>query len=133
MAAHDHLNQTLFHGTTHWFSPGDTVEPTDTLHTLRPSAYATPHPEVADQITGYRASKGKSRATPGQGQLFGPVYEVEHQSEPQTVRQHLGLREPENDAEANSKRGKASSSAIDQNGFTVKRLSHFASYKGDRI
>jgi len=29
MAAHDHLNQGLFHGTTHPFNAGDTISPTD--------------------------------------------------------------------------------------------------------
>lgn len=32
MAAHEHLNQELFHGTAHPFKPGDILRPNQTLH-----------------------------------------------------------------------------------------------------
>ena len=71
MAASEHLNPQLFHGTSHFFSEGDTVNAVPGW-TGEPSefdvAHATPSKRDAEDYAGYKAQK--------QGQLFAPVYGV---------------------------------------------------------
>lgn len=74
MAASDNLQPALFHGTTHWFQPGDVVNP-------------TPHPGggsaawgTTDMETAATYAKLKN-AKQDQPALFSPIYEVETTSD----------------------------------------------------
>lgn len=96
----------IYHGSAHWFSPGDVVEPTDSLHSVEPLAYASESTQTAGIMGTHRARAGQDRANPGQTSMFAPVYEVEHNTSPQ----------------AGQRLRRRSGSAVDPAGFTVKRL-----------
>ena len=64
MAAHEHLNPQLFHGSQHRFEPGDTVAPRATTANYREKGYTAEAPAYAT------TNKDRARA-------FGRVYEVE--------------------------------------------------------
>lgn len=98
MSASDHLEPKLFHGSTHWFTPGETIEPRtdlpyndvdagDDFYSADErakgfgvsGAYATVNYATA---RGYSSRKlFRSNLKEGQGSLFAPVYEVGHLSE----------------------------------------------------
>lgn len=86
MAASDHLEPKLFHGTGHWFAPGEIVEPgrRDIYRSYKrkAGAYATTDMEGAKSYA-WRQAMGASTpdSKPHQFALFAPVYEVEHMSE----------------------------------------------------
>ena len=63
MAAHEHLNPTLFHGSKREFKPGDTIKPV-TEENYREQGYSMPMPAFATE------NLNRARA-------FGHVYEVE--------------------------------------------------------
>lgn len=70
MAASDHINPRLFHGTGHYFAEGEMVEPrTQTMVPEGRHAFASSN--LAD------ARRYASMAAAEQGTLFAPVYEVE--------------------------------------------------------
>jgi hypothetical protein len=82
MSASEALNKRLFHGTGHYFSPGDSIDPINpgpSLHTPKeydptPRTYASSSMRDA-QIYAHQAALSKEM-------LFAPVYEV-------------GMQEPE--------------------------------------
>lgn len=65
MAASDHLNKALFHGTAAGIPIGGVVKPADEEEGF---AYATPDIELARRASRWRAK--------GDGTLFGTVYQV---------------------------------------------------------
>ena len=67
----------FYHGTGHWFRPGEQVNPTDTLHTVEPRAYATSSKSGAAIYASMAAAKERSGDKSGQMSLFKPIYEVE--------------------------------------------------------
>jgi hypothetical protein len=85
MPATDHLNPSLFHGTTHPFNAGDTIEPTDSDWSFEgtPMAFATPDLGKAQQISRTKA-KMHNRKNPDDPKE-GHVFEVEHMSGPADV------------------------------------------------
>lgn len=72
MAASDHLNSELFHGTAHWFRPGDVVDPTvpATGRVDHAAAWGTPNKQVA---ASYSAQKSNMSVQPP---LFSPFFAV---------------------------------------------------------
>lgn len=69
MAAAEHLNRRLFHGTAHVFAENETIEPRYSPALKTDVTFATDSEEMADYYAGATAAR--------QGKLFGPVYEVE--------------------------------------------------------
>ena len=69
MAASEHLNSRLFHGTAHVFGENENVEPRYSPALKADVAFSTSSQEMADYYAGATAAR--------QGKLFGPVYEVE--------------------------------------------------------
>lgn len=108
MAASDNLNPRLFHGTSHWFKPGDIVEPRTRDEYYQPGAYVynekgegdgnTKH-TVDDGIGAYASTdvsdaerfaqqalereltKAVQNSETYQYPMFTPVFSVEHVSE----------------------------------------------------
>lgn len=71
MAASDALHPDLFHGTVHWFSKGDTVDPTLDFHAPErggKAAFASPNMDVAK---GFAVPRGDN------DRLFYPIFPVE--------------------------------------------------------
>jgi hypothetical protein len=99
MAASDNLNEKLFHGTAHWFQPGDIVTPGTRDSYYNRDGFAdgrtNRHKGVAAYATedlydakSFAASKLISQEVDevesvgsAQMALFAPVFEVEHVSE----------------------------------------------------
>ena len=95
MAASDHLAPRLFHGSTHWFKPGEVIEPRTDLPYNEyegeydedekragygtSGAYATTSLDNAKWFSGMRLFRNNLKEK--QGSLFAPVYEVKHLSE----------------------------------------------------
>ena len=108
------------HGSGHWFRPGETVTPTDTLFTMEPHAYASRSQTQAGKWASFHA---QGRAADIQGNestpsLFRPVYEVEPTTSRADVQEHplvddARLRDP--------------------GGLKVKRLAAFGSWKGELV
>lgn len=112
MAASDNLQPVLFHGTTHWFQPGDVVNP-------------TPHPGggsaawgTTDMQTAATYSSLKN-AKQDQLALFSPIYEVEPTSD-----ELVGTYQPKFLKVAPKR------SVGDRHGMKVKGLAGYASYDG---
>lgn len=77
MSAKDHLSKQLFHGTSHFFQEGETLN-TSQEHFISnelgipgPRAFATNDIDEARYYAGEKAAE--------KGMLFGPVYEVHSQ------------------------------------------------------
>lgn len=98
----------LFHGTAHWFRPGDRVNPTvpATGIVSDAAAWGTPHLEVAAHYSAHKSSKAS------QPPLFSPIYEVETTSD--QLRTHPKI-----------------DSVGDRKGMRVKGLAGYASYEGE--
>lgn len=81
MAASDHLEPKLFHGTAHWFGKDEYVEPGRDVSygSERAGAYATTSAHNAKQYSAARLSDRNLRM--GQMEMLAPVYEVEHLTE----------------------------------------------------
>ena len=70
----------LFHGSPHYFQPGDQVDPTpDHIHGGPDKAYASPDVKAAATF-GMITAKEPNKQT-RQGELFTPVFEVEANGE----------------------------------------------------
>jgi cephalosporin-C deacetylase-like acetyl esterase len=76
MSASDHIQPKLFHGTHHYFSEGDTINPSSDVHFYEhytkdktPRVYLTSSFDEAKGYAEHRVS--------GQQKLFGPIYEVD--------------------------------------------------------
>ena len=84
MPAHEHLSPTLFHGTAHFFSEGDIVEPRMETHAPQGKhAFATSSPTDAQHFAGLSAK--------GSGQMFAPVYEVSPVDPEEKTRHPYGM------------------------------------------
>lgn len=105
MAASDHLEPKLFHGTGHWFAPGDIVNPgADRKYPHGdPGAYASTDFDDAAFFSNLKRQAGPQPA------LFAPVYEVEHLTE---------HSDPLNKLDETSRR--------DTKGFSVKKLAGYS-------
>lgn len=68
MAASDHLNQPLFHGTGHFFAKGEIVDPKKGEIKGVKRAFASPDLAHARRYASLKAQKS--------GMLFAPVYSV---------------------------------------------------------
>lgn len=84
MAASDSLNPQLFHGTTHWFQPGDIVKPgKDVFYPDDPGSYATNKLDTAKAFA-FSRLRGDTFRNPAENkqlELFAPVFPVEHVSQ----------------------------------------------------
>lgn len=91
MAASDHLEPKLFHGTGHWFAPGEIVEPRrDNAYGDGGGAYATTDIEVAHAYAKGKAVGSIHDDELHQMALFAPIYEVEHLSKHSDPSRTLG-------------------------------------------
>ena len=90
MAAHEHLNTQLFHGTSHIFADGEMIDPTKSIQNFFKIDGNYPRPELkedwvdkdtisASSSYARAASKAASKAK-NAGILFAPVYEVPSES-----------------------------------------------------
>ena len=82
MSASEAVSPTqFFHGSNHWFKPGEQVDPTpDRLYGGEDKAYASPRIEAAGNFAHGSVNRGGRdgrKSKPVQGALFAPVYEVE--------------------------------------------------------
>ena len=110
MSASDHLHPKLFHGTSHWFSPGDTVNPTpDYLYGGPKVAFASTSKEIAGNVARSKGVGPVTATKPRQGVLFSPVFEVSNIGEPLS-QNTLG------------RYGQPDSTVRNPNGFKVKKL-----------
>lgn len=67
----------LYHGTSHWFKPGETVDPTpDRVYGGEAKAFATTSKDTAGNFAHGTTVRGLKRKG-GQGTLFAPIFEVE--------------------------------------------------------
>lgn len=85
MAAKDNLNPQLFHGTTAWLNDGDIINPTSygpEDDEPVPVAFASTKLNHAAQYASDALDGGNPKVRKPQGQLFAPVYEVEHVTGP---------------------------------------------------
>lgn len=81
MAASDSLNPQLFHGTGHWFKPGDVIHPGyDGSYFETPGAYATTSARIAKNAS-MRKRQTEESSDFSQRSLFTPYFEVEHLTE----------------------------------------------------
>jgi hypothetical protein len=102
MAANEHLNKALFHGTSAFLKEGDVVEPRTQWGNDSKEAYATAHYPSAAFYAGSRASD-KQR-------LFGMVYEVEPLDAAEVQKGEVGRE-----------------SYVSKKGFRVKKVSGYQS------
>jgi hypothetical protein len=84
MSASDHVNRTLFHGTGHTFSEGETIDPQKNTKNgnqvgmlVDSSGKTKPRVYLTDSYD--KAHNWSSRAAYDNDMLFAPVYEVEDQ------------------------------------------------------
>lgn len=113
MAASDHLEPKLFHGSAHWFGENESVQPgRDTYYGSHDAgAYATEYLQTAKQYSASRLIDRNMRN--GQMEMLAPVYEVEHLTE---------HSDPENKVPYHYRR--------DEAGFRPKKIVAFATWKG---
>jgi hypothetical protein len=79
----EHLNKQLFHGTSHWFSKGDTVDPTLDFHATFPgekAAYASDDLTIAKEHAVPRGDNDR---------LFYPVFPVEPMADNSDARKNI--------------------------------------------
>lgn len=84
MSASNSLNPQLFHGTTHWFKPGEIVRAgRDVFYPEDPGAYATTSMNSAKIFARGRLEHEEVRDPSENKQLalFAPIFPVEHVSE----------------------------------------------------
>ena len=100
----------LFHGTAHWFRPGETVDPTVPATGIirHAAAWGTAKMQVAATYGAHKAAQALQRP------LFSPVYEVEPKSDPDSLRTH----------------SKVQGSVGDPKGMRVKQLAGYAGFDG---
>lgn len=82
MSASEAVSPTqFFHGSSHWFKPGEQVDPTpDRIYGGHEKAFSTPNIKAAGNFAHgsvNRGGKDGRKSQPVQGALFAPVYEVE--------------------------------------------------------
>lgn len=100
----------LFHGTAHWFSPGDTVNPTVPATGIAQHAAAWGTTKLSTAAA-YSSVKGRSQP---EQPLFTPVYEVEPLSDPSSLRTH----------------SKVQGSVGDPKGMRVRQLAGYVGFDG---
>lgn len=115
----------LFHGTAHWFRPGDIVNPTvpATGIVSHAAAWGTPYLEVAAHYSAHKSSKAS------QPPLFSPIYEVE------PISDDIVPNKPAPRMEAMLRKDGftlgTNQSVGDRRGMRVKGLAGYASYEGE--
>jgi hypothetical protein len=125
MAASDHLEPRLFHGSNAWLKPGTVLQPgnRDAFYGEPVGVYASTDMEIAAHFSngGNRNQEKQSLSSgiPYQPSLFSPVYEVEHVSEHSDPEGRL--------AEYQS----SSSYRRDLQGFRIKRVAGFSGRNGE--
>ena len=123
MAASDHLEPKLFHGTSTWMPVGTVIHARkDVYYPKSPAAYATTDLDEAKEYS--LVSRGRSRQKaaenkePYQPPLFSPVYEVAHMS---------GHSDPESRIERTTPNA-ALTFRRDPEGFRITKLAGYSYY-----
>lgn len=113
MAAKDHLQPKLFHGSAAHLLPGDTINPgyNDSSYPLNPGAYATSNYKHAEDFSRLKAQS--------EGVLFSPIYEVEHLTHHSDPKNIMGRKAEEYGY------------ARDEKGFRIKKVAGWANQDFD--